>query len=99
MTDIELMWHDTPAVSPELEAQVTTELRGELKTMPEGFRFGLHYVALGGDNDPCVKVWQDEGDHRFHCTYLDQYDGPMVSIDDIPGLREKLIAAGWDGES
>lgn len=97
--DIELYWPEgTP--SPELEAEVVKDLRlwlvddGEI--VPASSLM-VHVVTLGPieAEGPCVVVSGKEGDHRYHCRYQDHWpEGMKFDIDDIPGFREKLEAAG-----
>lgn len=95
--DIELVW-DEP-VSAELEAEVVRSIREELLSgsgaLSRAENLVFHSVQLSPDIDgPEVAVWGVTGDHRFHCQYSPHFTGMKFEIDDIPGMREKLKAAG-----
>ncbi len=102
-TDIELYWPEGP-VSPELESLVAQDIRRELldKKTGSGLKKAedllFHMVTLSSveEEGPCVIVSGVKGDARFHCRFEQkQPEGMRFHIDDIPGMREKLKAAGW----
>lgn len=95
--EYELVWHGSPG-SPELEAEVVADMRREMPKLKRAEDLLMHVYCLDDSHTsdgPSVKVWGEKGDHRFHCEYKDHFAGMKFHIDDIPGFREKLEAAGW----
>lgn len=82
--DFEIVWHNTPPI--QIESEVRSDIiktLGEALGIPE--KLITHTVFLGDDMDgPCVSVWGEVGDDRFHAEYLDKAEWVTLSeVDDV----------------
>lgn len=95
MKDFQLYWPEGGA-TPELEALVVEDLRRECAELKKAESLIVHTVFLSRDlHGPNIEVWGVEGDPRFHCRSRPAFGGMSFHIDEIPGFRDKLKAAGW----
>lgn len=76
--DFEIVWHSTypDGANEVVRGNILTELT-RLKVPSDLVR---HAVFFGDDMDgPCVSVWGEEGDDRFHAEYLEKAEWVTLS--------------------
>ena len=95
---LEIIWHGTPM--PELESKIQVELAQLLTdglATPSDLIF--HNFFLGEkDDDPIVRLWGEDDDHRFHAEYLSRLpDDSIIDFDDLsPEVRDVILRATGD---
>lgn len=81
--DFEIVWHGD--VPDGVEAAVREDILKSLTRLKVPSDLVTHTVFLGDDMDgPCVSVWGEVRDERFHAEYLEKTE--WVTLSEVDGV-------------
>ena len=76
-------------MEPKIQTELAELISGGLEK-PSDLIFHNFFLGEKKD-DPIVRLWGEEDDHRFHAEYLSRLpDDSVFDLDDFPNIREAL---------